>query len=197
MGEPALPSPPPADASGGRRAESAGISLRGAGMCSWPWPKPCRRGSAWTAPGEWARNWCASSRPLPEERNSRARPGTQRRWTTSLADQLDRKVVDLATEARFAHLPAVMPALADRRAGRPRHAGGRGFLRNTPRLRWGRRRPRAKSPVAGAGGVHRRRPGGVAGGGHDRAVGLSVRAVGQALAGAHFTADRRQRRHRV
>ncbi len=63
--------------------------------------------------GEWARNWCASSRPLPEERNSRARPGTQRRWTTSLADQLDRKVVDLATEARFAHLPAVMPALAD------------------------------------------------------------------------------------
>ena len=39
--------------------------------------------------------------------------------------------------------------------------------------------------MVGPGGVHRCRSGGVAGGGHDRAARLPVRAVGAALAGAH------------
>ena len=112
MGEPALPSPPPA-----MPAVAGALVARGSTFGEpdvlVALAETMPSGLNLDRAGEWARNWCAASRPLPEERNSLARPGAQRRWTTSLADQVDQKVVDLATEARFAHLPAVMPALAD------------------------------------------------------------------------------------
>jgi conjugative relaxase-like TrwC/TraI family protein len=62
---------------------------------------------------DWARSWCETNRPLvPAEREGAARPQTPKRWTTALADHLDQRVVALATEARFAHMAQVMPALA-------------------------------------------------------------------------------------
>jgi conjugative relaxase-like TrwC/TraI family protein len=63
---------------------------------------------------DWARNWCNNSLPVttyPRSSNSRSAP---RRWTTGLAALLDRKVIDEATEARFAHLAQVSPVLAER-----------------------------------------------------------------------------------
>ena len=64
---------------------------------------------------EWVRKWCRASPSLGTGIHARARPATTpERWTTSLASQLDRRVVDLETEARFAHLAQVSPVIAER-----------------------------------------------------------------------------------
>jgi conjugative relaxase-like TrwC/TraI family protein len=63
---------------------------------------------------DWARSWCDNSLPV----TAYARGGdiryAPRRFTTGLAALLDRKVLDEATEARFAHLAQVSPVLAER-----------------------------------------------------------------------------------
>ena len=85
----------------------------------------------------WAHNWCNASHVLTSDRNDGLRAGRlpegrlpdgplpegrllageppgvpSKRWTTTLASQLDQRVLDLAADARFAHMAEVMPALA-------------------------------------------------------------------------------------
>ncbi len=55
---------------------------------------------------DWSRRWCVQS----EEIRS---PGPAQRWTTALASGTDARVLDMATEARFAHLAQVSPVLAE------------------------------------------------------------------------------------
>ena len=111
MGEPALPSPPPAMPAVARALAARGSAFGEADVLV-ALAETMPSGLNLESAGEWARSWCAASRPLPEERGAPPRPGGPRWWTSSLADQLDRRVVDMATEARFAHLAPVMPALA-------------------------------------------------------------------------------------
>ncbi len=102
LGEPAPPSPPPAAAS-----VAAALAARGSAFGE----ADVLVALAETSPSglnlqqatDWARNWCEASRPVPAAR---------KRWTTTLADHLDGKVVELATEGRFAHMAQVMPELA-------------------------------------------------------------------------------------
>ncbi len=60
---------------------------------------------------EWSRRWCEQSRGVETA------PKPARRWTTALADGIDRRVLDMASEARFAHLAQVSPALAEGELG--------------------------------------------------------------------------------
>ena len=91
-----------------------GVRPSGRPTCSWPWQKRCRRGSTWPERRNGRRSWCDASRPLPEVTGGAAAARAAQGWWTlpPLADQLDRRVLDMATEARFAHLAQVMPALA-------------------------------------------------------------------------------------
>ncbi len=60
---------------------------------------------------EWSRRWCEQGRGVEMA------PEPARRWTTVLADGIDRRVLDMASEARFAHLAQVSPALAEGELG--------------------------------------------------------------------------------
>ncbi len=60
---------------------------------------------------DWSRRWCEQSRGVEMA------PKPARRWTTALADGIDRRVLDMASEARFAHLAQVSPALAEGELG--------------------------------------------------------------------------------
>ena len=120
-GYPALPSAPPA-----MTAVAGALAARGSAFAepdvlvalAETMPSGCDLRQA----TDWARRWCDASRPLPPQRNEfprggeaidgHPRPSASKLWTTALARQLDRRVVDRATEARFAHMAEVMPALA-------------------------------------------------------------------------------------
>ncbi len=70
---------------------------------------------------DWSRRWCEQSRGVEMA------PKPARRWTTLLADEIDRRVLDMASEARFAHLAQVSPALAEAELGElrvPPHVSG-------------------------------------------------------------------------
>ena len=86
MGEPALPSPPPA-----MPAVAGALVARGSTFGEpdvlVALAETMPSGLSLDRAGEWARNWCASSRPLPEERNSQParapKGGGRRRWPTN------------------------------------------------------------------------------------------------------------------
>ncbi len=130
-GTQAVPSPPPAPA-----AVAGALATRGTAFTepevlvalaeTMPSGLDLRQATAW------ARAWCNASYPLAIDRNDRLRAGRpaahrlpeadepripSRRWTTNLASQLDQRVLDLATEARFARMAEVMPALAEAELG--------------------------------------------------------------------------------
>jgi hypothetical protein len=103
---PALPAPPPS-----REAVAGALAAR-----SSVFGEPdVLVAVAETSPGGydlrqaagWSRRWCEQSHSV----------GSARRWTTVLANAIDRRVLDMASEARFAHLAQVSPALAEGELG--------------------------------------------------------------------------------
>jgi hypothetical protein len=101
-GRPALPAPPPS-----RVAVARALAARGSVFGE----PDVLVAVAETSPGgydlrqaaDWSRQWC-------EQGHSVRSP---RLWTTVLASEIDRRVLDLASEARFAHLGQVSPVLAE------------------------------------------------------------------------------------
>ena len=111
---PALPSAPPAPAAVAHALAKRGSAFGQADVFvalaeTLPSGLDLRQASSWV------QKWCGASPSLGTGIQARARPGTRpERWTTSLASELDRRVVDLETEARFAHLAEVSPVIAER-----------------------------------------------------------------------------------
>ncbi len=111
---PALPSAPPAPAAIAHALAKRGSAFGQADVFvalaeTLPSGLDLRQASSWV------QKWCGASPSLGTGIQARARPGTRpERWTTSLASELDRRVVDLGTEARFAHLAEVSPVIAER-----------------------------------------------------------------------------------
>ena len=111
---PALPSAPPAPAAARDALAKRGSAFGQADVFvalaeTLPSGLDLRQASSWV------QKWCGASPSLGTGIQARARPGTRpERWTTSLASELDRRVVDLETEARFAHLAEVSPVIAER-----------------------------------------------------------------------------------
>jgi conjugative relaxase-like TrwC/TraI family protein len=105
LGAPALPAPPPSKEAVAR-ALAARSSVFG--------EPDVLVAVAETSPGgydlrqavDWSRRWCAQS----EQSRSL---GPAQRWTTALASGTDARVLDMATEGRFAHLAQVSPVLAE------------------------------------------------------------------------------------
>jgi conjugative relaxase-like TrwC/TraI family protein len=102
LGRPALPAPPPS-----REAVARALASRGSVFGE----PDVLVAIAETSPGgydlrqaaDWSRRWCEQSRSV----------GPARRWTTALATETDRRVLDTESEARFAHLAQVSPVLAE------------------------------------------------------------------------------------
>ena len=108
LGRPALPAPPPS-----REAVARALAARGSTFGE----PDVLVAVAETSPGgydlrqaaDWSRRWCAQSEQCEQSRSL----GPARRWTTVLASEIDRRVLDAASEARFAHLAQVSPVLAE------------------------------------------------------------------------------------
>ena len=108
LGRPALPAPPPS-----REAVARALAARGSVFGE----PDVLVAVAETSPGgydlrqaaDWSRHWCARSEQCEQSRSG----GPARRWTTLLARDIDRRVLDMASEARFAHLAQVSPVLAE------------------------------------------------------------------------------------
>jgi conjugative relaxase-like TrwC/TraI family protein len=109
---PALPPPPP---SGADVAQA--LAQRGSAFSQ----PDVLVALAETSPGgldlrqasEWSSQWCEAGVSLAPQGQIHAGTGrAARTWTTSLARHLDRQVIEQASEARFAHLAEVNPALA-------------------------------------------------------------------------------------
>ena len=89
---------------------------------SWRWQKPCPQDATCVRPRIGRGGGATPAVPFHRNethfhevvRQLTAIPAASasKLWTTALARQLDRRVVDRATEARFAHMAEVMPALA-------------------------------------------------------------------------------------
>jgi len=109
-GRPALPAPPPS-----REAVAGALAARGSVFGE----PDVLVAVAEISPGgydlrqaaEWSRRWCEQSRRVEMA------PKPARRWTTVLADGIDRRVLDMASEARFAHIAQVSPALVEGELG--------------------------------------------------------------------------------
>jgi conjugative relaxase-like TrwC/TraI family protein len=109
-GRPALPAPPTS-----REAVAGALAARGSVFGE----PDVLVAVAETSPGgydlrqaaDWSRRWCEQSRGVEMA------PKPARRWTTLLAEEIDRRVLDMASEARFAHLAQVSPALAEGELG--------------------------------------------------------------------------------
>jgi conjugative relaxase-like TrwC/TraI family protein len=109
-GRPALPAPPPS-----REAVAGALAARGSVFGE----PDVLVAVAEISPGgydlrqaaEWSRRWCEQGRGVEMV------PKPARRWTTVLADGIDRRVLDMASEARFARLAQVSPALAEGELG--------------------------------------------------------------------------------
>ena len=138
---PAVPSPPPAPAAVSGALAARGTAFAEPDVLV-ALAETLPSGLNLRQAARWARNWCNASHPLTSDRNARLRAGRlpedrlpedrlpegrlhegrllegeapglpSKRWTTTLASQLDQRVLDLATDARFAHMAEVMPALA-------------------------------------------------------------------------------------
>ena len=182
-GYPALPSAPPA-----MTAVAGALAARGSAFAepdvlvalAETMPSGCNLRQA----TDWARRWCDASRPLPPQRNRlctevvrqmTAIPaaGHQNSGRPPSPAQLDRRVVDRATEARFAHMAEVMPALARAELEYLR-TPSTWSLKRSASLAARRCRPHATRPVVSPSGLHRRRSGGMASGRRDRAADVSV-----------------------
>ena len=108
LGRPALPAPPPS-----REAVARALAARGSAFGE----PDVLVAVAETSPGgydlrqaaDWSRRLCAQSERCEQSRSV----GPVRRWTTVLAGEIDRRVLDAASEARFAHLAQVSPVLAE------------------------------------------------------------------------------------
>jgi len=106
IARPALPSPPPSPGAVAT-ALAARSSTFGEQDVLVALAETSPRGLYLQQALDWSSHWRATSsltREVPGQRS--------RTWTTSLASRLDSRVVDLAVEARYAHVAEVSPALA-------------------------------------------------------------------------------------
>jgi len=129
LGRPAQPAPPPS-----REAVARALAARGSVFGE----PDVLVAVAETSPGgydlrqavDWSRRWCEQSRAVeltfavqhgettvPPKATVPPKgivpPKSTRRWTTALASEIDQRVLDMASEARFAHLAQVSPVLAE------------------------------------------------------------------------------------
>ncbi|HTT91219.1 MAG TPA: MobF family relaxase, partial [Acidimicrobiales bacterium] len=124
LGEPAPPSPPPVPAPVAAALAARGSTFGEADVLV-ALAETTPAGLDLQQAADWARSWCRANRPIqgvggpagPATATTAATataPGmaTAKKWTTSLADRLDQRVVELAAEARFTRTGQVMPDLA-------------------------------------------------------------------------------------
>lgn len=121
LGRAALPPPPPAGAAVARALAARG-SLFGEPDVLVAMAETSPAGYNLRQAADWSRHWCeqchavAMAPPGPGKSDGTTQPTsrTARRWTTAVASEIDRRVLDLVSEARFAHLAQVSPLLAVR-----------------------------------------------------------------------------------